>query len=77
MGTKIWNIAVSDTTDLSVRSLFGADPDPAQLSAFVEDAVKSRIFERMAARVKSEMVGMSSGEIETLANEAVDWARAG
>jgi hypothetical protein len=77
MGTKIWNIAVSDSTDLSVRSLFGADPDPAQLSQFVEEAVKSRIFERMAADIKSDAAGMSSEEIEILAKEAVDWARAG
>lgn len=75
-GTE-WNVVVSTQTDLAVRE-FLADEATQQcrdLSAFVEDAVRARMFELTVAQARQRAAHLSADEIEALVDEAVEWAR--
>lgn len=70
------NWIISDETDQAVRSYLssmgGTDSD---LSAFVDQAVRSRILRETVREVQSQNAELSEQEAMKLANEAVAWAR--
>jgi hypothetical protein len=77
MSTTRWNIAVSAETDRSLR-LFLADQGGSrkgELSRFVEEAVRARIFQLAAERAKSNNRDAPEPELSAVIEEAVGWAR--
>jgi predicted HD phosphohydrolase len=75
--TAEWNVVVSRQTDQAVRE-FLADEAAGQardLSSFVEDAVRARLFEPSVARARQRTAHLNPNEIEALVDEAVAWAR--
>jgi hypothetical protein len=76
-GAANWNVVVSRQTDQAVRE-FLADEGPDHthdLSAFVEDAVKARMFELTVAQARQHTAHLTQDEIDALVDEAVEWAR--
>ena len=68
---------VSQETDTSLRQ-FLADQGRArkgELSRFVEEAVRARIFETAAAQAKAKNRGRSLEEVQQAVDEALEWAR--
>ncbi|MFT3959916.1 ribbon-helix-helix domain-containing protein [Propionivibrio sp.] len=77
MNTVRWNIAVSPDTDQSVR-LFLASKGGGRkgdLSRFIEEAVRSYIFERAAEEAKAANQNVSEADLTAIVSEAVQWAR--
>jgi len=77
MGTVRWNIAVSPDIDQSVRMFMAAQGGgrKGDLSRFIEEAVRSYLFERAAGQAKAATTGMREAELNDLIEEAVQWAR--
>jgi hypothetical protein len=75
--TVRWNIAVSPDTDQSVRMFLAAQGGgrKGDLSKFIEEAVRSHLLERAVAQAKGAAAGMSEQELNSLIDEAVNWAR--
>ncbi len=74
-----WNLVVSRETDNNLRQ-FLAEQGRArkgELSRFVEEAVRARIFETAAAEAKEKNRGRSLEEIQQAVDEALEWARRG
>ncbi len=71
-----WNIAVSPDTDQSVRMFIAAQGGgrKGDLSRFIEEAVRSYIFERAVEQAKTATSNMSEIEVSNLIDEAVQWA---
>jgi hypothetical protein len=72
-----WNVVVAPETDRELRQFLAAEGGgkKGDLSKFVEDAVKARIFHLSAARAKAANAGRSDAEIDAAVNEALEWAR--
>ncbi len=72
-----WNLTVDAGIDSEVREFLGltGEEADAQLSKFVEDAVKARIFELAAEQAKAANACYSAEEIQHAVDEALDWAR--
>lgn len=71
-----WNIVVSPEIDHSVR-LFLASQGGEQkgaLSRFIEEAVRAHMFELAAAQAKAGNAGVSEAELDSIVDEAVQWA---
>ncbi|MDR1228679.1 MAG: ribbon-helix-helix domain-containing protein [Azoarcus sp.] len=77
MNTVRWNIAVSPDTDRSVRMFLAAQGGgrKGDLSRFIEDAVRTYLFERAVKEAKTATAHMSEVELNDLIDEAVQWAR--
>ena len=77
MNTVRWNIAVSPDVDQSVRMFIAAQGGgrKGDLSRFIEEAVRSYLFEQAAEQAKSAAAGMEETELNDLIDEAVQWAR--
>jgi hypothetical protein len=79
MGTTAtrWNLVVSTETDVELRQFLASEGGgrKGDLSKFVEEAVRARVFELSARRAKEENKGRSSREIEEAVTEALEWAR--
>jgi len=72
-----WNIKVSKETDLSLRTFLGAHGmKKGDLSTFIEDAVRWRIFHRTVQDIKARNDKKTSAEIQRIADEAVGEVRA-
>lgn len=72
-----WNIKVSKETDLSLRTYLGAQGmKKGDLSKFIEDAVRWRMFQQTVQEIKARNAGMDSGEVERIIDEAVAEVRA-
>jgi hypothetical protein len=72
-----WSITVSKETDRSVRTLLGAEAiKKGDMSRFVEDAVRWRVFHRTVEDIKARNIGMESGELQRIVDEAVTEVRA-
>jgi hypothetical protein len=72
-----WNLVVSQDTDKSLRQ-FLAEQGRArkgELSRFVEDAVRARIFETEVRLAKEENRDVPQEVIEAAIDEALEWAR--
>ena len=76
MTTIRWNIAVSAETDRAVRMLLASRGGrKGDLSRFIEEAVRARVFDETAQMIKSDNRDFSGEEIERAVEEAIEWAR--
>lgn len=77
MGTVRWNIAVSPDTDQSVRMFLASQGGgrKGDLSRFIEEAVRTYIFERAVERAKAANVNVSEADLTAIVAEAVQWTR--
>jgi Ribbon-helix-helix domain len=72
-----WNIKVSKEIDLTLRTYLGAQGmKKGDLSKFIEDAVRWRIFNRTVQEIKSRNADVDADELQTIIVGAVREARA-
>ena len=72
-----WNIKVSKETDLTLRTFLGArGMKKGDLSKFIEEAVRWRVFHRTVQDIKSRNADTDPGEIQRIVDEAVAAVRA-
>ncbi len=72
-----WNIKVSKETDLTLRTFLGArGMKKGDLSKFIEEAVRWRVFHRTVEDIKARNAGADPDEIQGLVDEAVGEVRA-
>jgi len=72
-----WNIKVSKETDLALRTFLGAQGmKKGDLSTFIEEAVRWRVFHRTIQDIKARNAGADPDEIQRIVNEAVREVRA-
>jgi hypothetical protein len=71
-----WNIKVSKETDLTVRTFLGArGAKKGDLSKFIEEAVRWRVFHRTVEDIKSRNADTDSDELQGIIDEAVRTVR--
>ena len=77
MNTVRWNLAVSSDTDQSVRMFLASQGGgrKGDLSRFIEQAVRTYIFERAVEDAKAANADVSEVDLTAIVNEAVQWAR--
>jgi hypothetical protein len=67
-----WNIKVSKETDLSLRTFLGAQGmKKGDLSKFIEDAVRWRVFHRTVQDIKARNANTNPEELQRIVEEAV------
>jgi hypothetical protein len=67
-----WNIKVSKETDLSLRTFLGAQGmKKGDLSKFIEDAVRWRVFHRTVQEIKARNANTDPEELQRIVDEAV------
>jgi hypothetical protein len=72
-----WNIKVSKETDLTLRTYLGAQGmKKGDLSKFIEDAVRWRIFNRTVQDVKARNAGTDPGELQAIIDGSLREVRA-
>lgn len=72
-----WHLSIPEETDRAVRTyLAGTGMKKGSLSAFVDEAVRSRVFRLTVQRIKEENAEADPDELQRLIDEAVEWARA-
>jgi hypothetical protein len=72
-----WNIKVSKETDLTLRTYLGArGMKKGDLSKFIEEAVRWRIFNRTAQEIKAGNAGADPGELQAIIDAALREVRA-
>ncbi len=72
-----WNLSIPEETDRTVRTyLARTGLKKGSLSTFVDEAVRSRVFELTVRRVKANNADADPEELTRLIDEAVDWVRA-
>ena len=72
-----WNLSIPDETDRLVRTyLAGRGLKKGDLSTFVDEAVRRRVFELTVAQVKERNASAEPEVLARLIDEAVEWARA-
>jgi hypothetical protein len=72
-----WSLKVSRETDLSLRTFLGArGMKKGDLSKFVEEAVRWRIFDRTAQEIKARNADTDPKELQDLIDAAVSEVRA-
>ena len=75
MSTR-WTLVVSEETDRALRAFLGlSGSKKGDLSAFVEEAVKERLFELTVGRVKNRNASTDQGELMRLIDDAVGAVR--
>jgi len=71
-----WNIKVSKEVDLTLRTYLGArGMKKGDLSKFIEDAVRWRIFNRTVQEIKSRNADADPDELQAIIDGAVRGAR--
>ncbi len=72
-----WNLVVAAETDSELRRFLVSEGGgrKGDLSKFVEEAVKARIFELSARRAKAENEMFPAETIDDAVREALEWAR--
>lgn len=77
MQTVRWNVAVSADTDQSVRMFLASRGGgrKGDLSRFIEQAVRTYIFERAVDEAKAANADVSEADLTAIVHEAVQWAR--
>jgi hypothetical protein len=74
--TTRWTVSVSKDTDIAVRSFLAQrGMKKGDLSKFIEDAVKWRVFDQTLAETRSKFADMPVEELEALIDEAVTATR--
>ena len=72
-----WNIKVSKETDLTLRTFLGSQRmKKGDLSKFIEEAVRWRVFHRTVQDIKARNADTDPGELQALIDEAVQEVRA-
>ena len=72
-----WNIKVSKETDLTLRTFLGSQGmKKGDLSKFIEEAVRWRVFHRTVQDIKSRNADADPDELQTLIDDAVREVRA-
>ena len=73
-----WNIKVSKETDLSLRTYLGAQGmKKGDLSKFIEDAVRWRVFHRTVQHIKARNANTGPDELQQIIDDAVREVRNG
>jgi hypothetical protein len=72
-----WNIKVSKETDLNLRTFLGSQGmKKGDLSKFIEEAVRWRIFHRTVRDTRKAFADVASNELQKVIDEAVETVRA-
>ncbi|HLJ28801.1 MAG TPA: ribbon-helix-helix domain-containing protein [Candidatus Angelobacter sp.] len=72
-----WSIKVSKDTDLTLRTFLGArGMKKGDLSKFIEEAVRWRVFNRTVQDIKARNVGTDLDHLQELVDEALGEVRA-
>ena len=67
-----WNITVSKETDLALRTFLGAQGmKKGDLSKFIEEAVRWRVFHRTVQDIKTRNAKSDPGELQRIVDDAV------
>ena len=67
-----WNIKVSKETDLTLRTYLGArGMKKGDLSKFIEEAVRWRIFDRTAQKIKARNASTDPEALQAIVDSAV------
>lgn len=74
--TTRWTVTVSKETDIAVRSLLAQRGlKKGDLSKFIEDAVKWRVFDQTVAEARGQFDDLAPDALQDLINEATESAR--
>jgi hypothetical protein len=74
--TTRWTVSVSKETDISVRNFLAQrGMKQGDLSKFIEDAVKWRVFDQTMAEARSKFADLPPEALDSLLEEAVAAAR--
>ena len=75
--TTRWNLVVSSNTDTALRQFLASENGGTKgdLSRFVEEAVKERIYDLTAQAIKQQNASRTPEEIDSIVEEALAWAR--
>lgn len=74
--TTRWTVVVSKETDIIVRSLLAQRGlKKGDLSKFIEDAVKWRVFDQTVAAARSEFADLAPDALQSLIAEASEAVR--
>ena len=72
-----WNIKVSKETDLTLRTFLGAQgAKKGDLSKFIEEAVRWRVFHRTVQKIKTRNAETDPDELQGIIDDAVREVRA-
>ena len=72
-----WNLSIPDDTDRTVRTFLAQSGlKKGDLSKFVDEAVRRRVFELTVQQVKERNATADQDQVAQLIDEAVSWARA-
>jgi hypothetical protein len=72
-----WNIKVSRETDLSLRTFLGAQGmKKGDLSKFIEDAVRWRVFHETVQDIKTRNGATTPSEVQRIVDAALREVRA-
>lgn len=72
-----WNIKVSKETDLTLRTFLGAHGmKKGDLSKFIEEAVRWRVFHRSIQDIKARNADADPDELQALIDDTVREVRA-
>jgi hypothetical protein len=67
-----WNIKVSKETDLTLRTYLGSQGmKKGDLSKFIEEAVRWRVFHRTVQDIKAQNADTDADELQGLIDDAV------
>ena len=73
-----WTVKISKDTDISVRSFLAQrGMKKGDLSKFIEEAVRWRVFDQTVAETKARNVGVPPKEIDAAIEEALSAVRTG
>lgn len=76
-GNVRWTVKISRDADISVRSyLARKGMKKGDLSKFIEEAVRWRVFDQTVAETKASHLGLPAADIESAINEALSAVRA-
>ena len=74
--TTRWTVTVSKDTDIAVRSLLAQRGlKKGDLSRFIEEAVKWRVFDQTLAETRVEFDDLAPEALQDLINEATEAVR--
>jgi len=72
-----WTTTVSRKVDAALRiHLAQRCLDEADLSRFVEDAVRWRVLDQTIAEARAQLADVPAEELQAIVDEALAWARA-
>ena len=74
--TTRWTVSVSKETDIAVRSFLAQrGMKKGDLSKFIEEAVKWRVFDQTLTEVREKFADLPAAELQSLIDETVTAVR--